>query len=420
MSAYLPRTIDGQLDELMDGLAAIALEGPRGVGKTATAARRARTVLDLDLDEVRAGVIADLASIRRRDGTLLIDEWQRHPAVWDVVRREVDRGAPPGSFLLAGSAYPVGASIHSGAGRIVSLRMRPLAWSERGLSGATVSLGALLAGGRPDVSGASDVDVTGYVEEILRSGLPGLRPLPRPSREQALESYVDRIAERELPEMGVQVRRADTLRRWMRSYAAATSTTASYNAILDAATPGESDKPAKTTTIAYRDALTSLWVLDPVPGWAPSRNRLERLTQAPKHHLADPALAAVLLGVDADALLDPVRRVRDGRLVGQLFESLVTLEVRVAAQAQRARVSHLRTREGRHEVDLVLERRDGRIVAIEIKLGGAVDDADVRHLRWLAGELGDDLLDAVMVTTGPYAYRRQDGIAVVPAALLGP
>lgn len=420
MSTYLPRTIDRELDELMDGLAAIAIEGPKAVGKTETAARRAQTVLDLDRDEVRAGVAADLTSLRPGEGTLLIDEWQRHPPVWDAVRREVDRGAAPGSFLLAGSAYPTGASIHSGAGRIVSVRMRPLAWSERGLTAATVSLGDLLAGGRPAVSGTSDVDLTGYVEEILRSGLPGLRPLPRRPREQALESYVDRIAERELPELGVNVRRADTLRRWMRSYAAATATTASYNAILDAATPGESDKPAKTTTIAYRDALTSLWVLDPVPGWAPARNRLERLTQAPKHHLADPALAAILLGVDADALLDPVARVRDGRLVGQLFESLVTLDVRVAAQAHRARVSHLRTREGRHEVDLVLERRDGRVVAIEVKLGGTVADADVKHLRWLADELGDDLLDAVVVTTGPLAYRRPDGIAVVPAALLGP
>jgi predicted AAA+ superfamily ATPase len=111
---------------------------------------------------------------------------------------------------------------------------------------------------------------------------------------------------------------------------------------------------------------------------------------------------------------------RDGPLLGALFESLLTLSVRVYAQATRARVSHLRTRNGDHEVDLVVERRDGRILAIEAKLAAIPDDHDVRHLHWLAQQIGSDLLDAVVITTGPYAYRRPDGIAVVPAALLGP
>jgi len=143
----------------------------------------------------------------------------------------------------------------------------------------------------------------------------------------------------------------------------------------------------------------------------------------PKHQLADPALAASLLGVGAGALLsaEPVGppSLRDGPLLGALFESLVTLSVRVYAQAARARVSHLRTRNGDHEVDLIVERRDGRILAIETKLAAVPDDRDLRHLHWLAQQIGSDLLDAVVITTGPYAYRRPDGIAVVPVALLG-
>jgi predicted AAA+ superfamily ATPase len=174
----------------------------------------------------------------------------------------------------------------------------------------------------------------------------------------------------------------------------------------------------------YRAVLERLWLVDPVPGWLPSRNYMARLTQAPKHHLADPALAARLLGVDEHALLTggatSVLIPRDGTLFGHLFESLVTLSVRVYAQAAEARVSHFRTREGRQEVDLIVERADQRVLALETKLSATVEDDDVRHLRWLQEQLGPDLLDAVVVTTGPHAYRRADGVAVVPAALLGP
>src|SRR5206468_1824359 len=170
-----------------------------------------------------------------------------------------------------------------------------------------------------------------------------------------------------------------------------------------------------------------LWLLDPTPGWTPGGGRLSRLTQAPRHHLADPALAAHLLGVDAGALLrgkaagPAVPAVpRDGSLLGALFESLVSQSVKVYAQAAEATVSHLRTRDGRHEVDLIVERPDGRVVALEVKLAGTPDATDVRHLLWLRQQLGEDLLDAAVITAGTRAWRRPDGIAVIPAALLGP
>ena len=211
---------------------------------------------------------------------------------------------------------------------------------------------------------------------------------------------------------------------WLRAYAAASGTTAAYNSILDAATPGDSDKPAKTTTIGYRDVLARLWLLDPLPGWAPTGNPFTRLAQMPKHHLADPALAARLLNLTAENLLrGPDQAPTFGRaepIVGGLFESLVALDVRVYAQAAQAAVSHLRTRDGDHEIDLIVEGAAGRVLALEVKLASNVSDKDVRHLRWLRTRIGEDLLDAAVITTGPYAYRRSDGIAVIPAALLGP
>ena len=296
--------------------------------------------------------------------------------------------------------------------------------AERALATPTVSVGDLLTGRRPEMSGGAALDVVGYAEEIVRSGLPAVRQLPPRARRAQLDGYLARIVERDFPEQGHLVRRPDTLRGWLAAYAAASATTSSYNAILDAATPGESNKPAKTTTTAYRDVLSQLWLLDPVPGWLPSRSAFSRLGSAPKHHLADPALAARLLGVDVPALLDdsaPESTVqRPGPLLGALFESLVTLSVRVYAQAAEATVHHLRTWDGRHEVDLIVQRADQRIVAFEVSLSPSVSDEDVVHLNWLREQLGDDLLDAVVVTTGPEAYRRADGVAVVPLCLLGP
>ena len=308
------------------------------------------------------------------DGTVLIDEWQRHPPIWDVVRRRVDAGAPPGRFLLTGSAEPTEEPAHSGAGRIVRVRMRPLSLAERGLAEPVVGLRAMLAGARPTISGNSDMALRDDVEEILASGFPGIRPLAGRARRAQIESYLARVVERDFPEQGLRVRRPATLHVWLSAYAAATGTTTSYNSLLDAATAGENTKPAKTTTTAYRDVLSRLWLLDPVPGWVPNRNHLRRLTQAPKHHLADPALAAHLVGVDADALLRGQGAgpdiPRDGTLLGALFESLVTLSVRVYAQVCEATVHHLRTRDGDHEVDLIIQRRDQRVVALEVKLDG--------------------------------------------------
>lgn len=421
---YRHRVVDSELDELLPQLEAVALEGPKAVGKTETATRRAMTVFSLDLPEDLELVQADPVRVTAADPPVLIDEWQRVPATWDAVRRAVDRGAAAGSFLLTGSASPRTPPTHSGAGRIVTLRMRPMTLHERGVGDASVSLAELLAGSRPAVEGSSDIGLEGYATEICTSGFPGLRGLSDRALRERLAGYVDRIVDTDIREAGLEIRRPATLRAWLTAYAAATATTASYEKIRDGATAGQVDKPAKTTVIPYREALTRLWVLDPVPGWTTSRNELRRLTQSPKHHLADPALAATLLGKDAGALLAPgedeLPVARDGTLLGALFESLATLSVRVFTQAAESRVSHLRTRGGEHEVDLIVERRDGGVVAIEVKLAGSVEDADTKHLRWLADQLGDRLLDQVVLTTGPYAYRRADGVAVVPLALLGP
>lgn len=428
MSAALPdyrrRILDDELDELLDVLPAIAIEGVKGVGKTATASRRAVTVHALDDPAQRAIAAADPARLLTGPPPVLIDEWQRLPQTWDLVRRAVDAGASAGTFLLTGSASPHQTGTHSGAARIPVLRMRPLSLAERIGQQPTVSLAELLDGARPDVGGQTEFSLEDYTDEIVASGFPGLRGLPaRPLRTQ-LDGYLGRVVDRDFPELGHALRNPPALRRWMAAYAAASSTTTSFEKIRNAATGGQDNKPSKKATVPYRDLLERLWILDPVPAWQPTRSHLTRLTAAPKHQMADPALAARLLGATTAALLHgqdlgPAIP-RDGTLLGALFEALNTLAIRVYAQAVKARVGHLRTFVGQREIDLIVERQDGRVIAVEVKLARTVEDHDVRHLAWLSTEIGGELLDALIITTGPEAYRRPDGIAVVPAALLGP
>jgi uncharacterized protein len=423
-SPYAPRVIDAELDALLPELPAIALEGAKGVGKTATAMRRAKTIHALDRPGALDLAIADPDRLLDGPPPVLIDEWQRLPSSWDLVRRAVDEHPSASKFLLTGSATPRNPGTHSGAGRIVRVRMRPLTLAERLGNSPSVSLAALLGGRRDLVGGTTGVCLEDYARETCASGFPGLRGYGERAVRAQLDGYLDQIVDRDFRDMDHAPRNPDTVRNWLRAYAAATATTASYDAVRDAATPGETDKPAKATAHLYRDILQRLWILDPLPAWLPTRSHLRRLGSAPRHHLVDPALAARLLNADAGALLQarPSQSpaARDATLLGQLFESLVTLGVRVYAQAAEARVRHLRTHAGEHEVDLIVERADHRVLAIEVKLAHTVTDRDVRHLHWLADRLGDDLLDAVVVTTGREAYRRRDGVAVVPAALLGP
>jgi len=420
---YQPRVIDELLRELVDGLPAVSVEGAKGVGKTATAARLASSAVELDKQGYRANVAADPQIITGLEPPVLLDEWQLVPSLWDFVRREVDRDRTPGRYILTGSATPSKqARIHSGAGRILKVMMRPMTLPERGVTTPTVSFSDLLAGGRPAVSGQTEITLGDYVDEILASGFPGIRQDPPRLRPRQLDSYLTNVLDRDIPELGVNVRRPRALLAWLTAYAAASATTSSYSVILDAATPGDAQKLSRPTATVYRELLERTWLLDSLPAWIPALNPLKQLGQAPKHHLVDPALAARLLGATRQSLItDTVDKTipRDGTLLGALFESLVALTIRVFAEPSGARVSHCRTLKGDHEIDLIVERDDHKVLAIEVKLSASATNQDTKHLTWLESEIGDHLIDTVLITTGPFAHRLANGTAVIPLALLG-
>lgn len=421
---YRRRVVDNELDELLAGVAAISIEGPRAVGKTQTGLERAGTIFRLDDAATRAVIAADPQRVTQGTRPVLIDEWQLYRDTWDVVRTWVDHDRSPGQFLLTGSAVPKDPPSHTGAGRIVSVRMRPMTLAERGVAVPTVSMGRLLRGERTSLEGATDATAEVYAREILASGFPGLRDLPERAARAQLDGYISRVIDRDFEQLGGEtIRNPAGLRRWLRAYASAVSTTASYEKIRGAATSGHREKPARETVQRYLDVLERLWLIEPIPAWIPTRNELRRLSQGPKHQLADPAIAARLRGATIDTLMEGTPggalAPRDATLFGALFESQVALDIRTYAQAAEASVGHFRTHSGDREVDLIVARADQRVVAIEVKLARTITDEDVRHLHWLKDRVRDDLLDMVIITAGPEAYRRPDGVAVVPAALLG-
>ena len=420
-SGYVRRIVDDEIDNLLPGLPAIHLDGPKAVGKTSTALQRAGTVHRLSRPRERLRLQGNPERILDGIPPILVDEWQQVPSTWDTVKDAVDVDPSGGRFILTGSMPR--AQTHSGAGRITTVRMRPLTLPERAVCTPAVSLRQLLTGQRGPIAGSCELTLEHYTDLILASGFPGLQHLSGDHLRAQLDGYLTRIVDADMEsESGRVVRRPETVMGWLRAYAAATSTTATWETIRDAASSGS--RPAKTTTMPYRDVLTRLQILDVVEPWIPSNNHLSQVGMAPKHNLADPALAARLVGLEADALLDdegPDARPGSDTFLGQLFESLAAMSLRTFASPSGASVLHLRTHRGTHEVDFIVKRGDGKVVAIEVKLSPIVESSDVRHLVWLKRELGDGLLDSAIVTTGQDAYRRRDdGIAVVPLGLLGP
>ncbi len=422
-NTYMPRLVDGELSALVQLVPAITVEGPKGVGKTSTCARIAQSIFTLDNPATVEILEAAPERLAAAATPVLIDEWQRWPRSWDLVRRGVDQSNQPGRFLLTGSTSLDNPETHSGSGRIVDLRMRSMSLFERGIP-STVSLAQLLSDDKSEIHGSTSIGLGDYVTEILGSGLPGLQGMAAQSKTKLLQTYVRRIVDRDIPETGLRVRNPALIQRWLTAFAAATSTTATFETIRDAVTAGSSEKPSRSATYPYRDSLERIWISDPLPGWAPTHSRINRLTFAPKHHLADPAFAAAILNLDAEDLLNdngtlaPISR--PGSFLGSLFESLAALNLRVYAQNAGARVSHLRTKSGEREVDFIVEGSGGKIVGIEVKLSATVTDSDVRHLNWLGEQVGKKIKNRIILTAGKDAYRRKDGVAVIPLSLLGP
>jgi len=415
---YSPRVVDDELRDMLAAGGAVLIEGPRACGKTETARRAAASEVNLESDAAaRAAAMIDPALLLDGERPRLIDEWQLRPDVWGHVRRAVDEsGGKAGGFILAGSAVPPDDSTrHSGAGRILRLRMRPMTTAEMGYSSGDVSLRAILDGARVR-AGASTMDTHDIADLVCSGGWPGLRDRATRDVQAALRGYLDDTSETDLRRADGVQRDPRRVRRVMASLARCTATYASARAI--AVDVGDSDDPIKVHTVLdYLAALARVFVVEDLPAWAPSLRSKSRLRDGEKRHFVDPSLAVAALATG------PERLVREVDTLGLLFESMVVRDLRVYAQAIDAHVLAYRDNTNL-EADAIVETRDGRWGAFEMKLGLADIEKAAQGLLKLAARVnverhGKPAVLAVITGWG-YGYVRPDGVGIIPVGALAP
>lgn len=416
---YTSRVVDSEVSELLEVIGAVVLEGPKSVGKTATARQHSASEVLLDVDDnARQLALVDPALVLPGRTPRLIDEWQLEPRIWNYVRREVDnRGGAPGQFLLTGSAVPSDdASRHTGAGRMARIRMRPMSLFESGHSSGEVSLMALFDGAAPAGEVAPMASVVDVLDRICVGGWPTVAAMPPVQAQRVMRAYLAEIARTDINTVDGVRRDPARVQRVMRSLARNVATEAKIAGI--ASDVGDDGQPLDRETVGgYLSALERLMVVENAPAWAPELRSKATLRQTPKRHFVDPCLAVAALQTGPRQLLS------DLNYAGFLFESLVVRDLRVYLQALGGRVLHYRD-SLQHEADVVVQLDDGRWAAIEVKMGIQVaDDAAASLHRFLAGldlkACGEPAFLAVVTATG-YAFRRPDGVFVLPLATLAP
>jgi predicted AAA+ superfamily ATPase len=416
--SYRPRVVDAELEHKLDAVGAVLIEGPRGCGKTSTALTRAASAVRLDIEDGlrNAGLVAPqvlLPGARPR----LIDEWQLVPAVWNHVKVAVDESAEKGQFILTGSAVPTEDSTRQPAStRFARVRMRPMSLAESGHSSRLVSLAELLEG-VPEPAPDPGIDITALAERITIGGWPTLIDGTPGQALTALRGYLDDVTHVDLRRMDGVRRDPLSVERVIRSIARNVSTAASATAIgQDVA--GADDVVDRHTVVDYVKALTRVFVVEDLPAWSPAIRSRSVLRTAMKRHFVDPSLATTALG------LVPGRMILDPATMGFLFESLVIRDLRIYSQMlDEAQVFYYQDNTGL-EADAIVQHRDGRWAAFEVKLGPSLIDAAAKSLLAVARRVDTDVHGqpaALGVITGwGAAYRRADGVWVLPIGTLAP
>ena len=414
---YLPRIVDAELAESLGAAGAVLIEGPKASGKTATAMQAAASEVLLDVDDnARRMIGVDPATVLDGGTPRLIDEWQLEPAIWNHIRRAVDRRSLPGQFILTGSAVPADDTTrHTGAGRFVRLRMRPLSLYEAGRSSGEISLQGLLDGEEQRAE-RSDLSIASVAELICAGGWPGNAGKPLGAALRRNRGYLDEIHRVDISRVSDKRRDPVKVARLVRSLARNVATPVAISKLAaDVSASGGGLKP--DTVAEYLDALERLMLVEHQPAWSPHLRSRTTLRAAPVRHFVDPSLAAAALRAT------PARLTADLEFLGLLFESMVIRDLRVYAQAADAQVFHYREKEGL-EVDAIVEAADGRWTAFEIKLGERWVADGSKNLNTLAKRMersdhGKPSALAVIVPNG-YGHVGMQDTGVIPIGALGP
>ena len=419
---YKPRLVDDKVEKFLTALGAVVIEGPKWCGKTWTSSQHSRSEFligsaDGNFQNKR---LAELSpeTVLLGETPRMLDEWQEVPALWDAVRAEVDKRNAKGQFILTGSATPNRKGIlHSGAGRIGRIRMRPMTLYESGASSGRVSLSSLCKGElSPCANG--DVALLDLAESIVRGGWPGNLDTPASAAGIISREYISALLESDVYRLDEKKRDVHKMHLLLRSLARNESTTAS-NAVLKKDIGGVDGENIDDDTIfSYLDVLRRLFILDNQLPFAPETRSSIRIKQSEKRHLADPSLACALLK------LTPRGLVNDLKTFGFLFEALCVRDLRVYADSFGAELYHYQDYRG-NEFDAVIELPDKRWCGVEIKLGANQIDAAAENLlrvNTAIRDAGGVPASSLLVVCGlcNAAYRRADGVFVAPITMLKP
>lgn len=419
---YRKRIADDILKRKLEGKGAVLIEGPKWCGKTTTAEQVASSILYMDDPEKKSQNIAMAEMNPKRllkgDSPRLIDEWQLAPKLWDAIRFEVDHRSELGQFILTGSAVPPETKdiAHTGTGRFTWLTMRTMSLFESGDSTGEVSLKELFESPET-IDGESTIDLDRLAFLVCRGGWPqAIDMRDEIALDQAID-YYDAVVHSDINRVDNVNKNPERVKRLMRSYARNQGTQVANTVLANDVMANDGASIDDDTIASYVNALKKIFVVEDMPAWNPNLRSKTAIRSSDTRYYTDPSIAAAALGIGPQDL------VADLNTFGFLFETMCVRDLRVFADAIGGTVYHYRDKDGL-ECDAVVHLRNGSYGLIEIKLGGdtLIDDG-ARTLSTLAQKIDTDKMKApafsmVLVGIGDYAYRRPDGVYVVPIGSL--
>ena len=422
MKEYKPRIADKLLKYRMEEVGAVLVEGPKWCGKTTTAEQQAKSVLYMsDPDNRQAYLeLADLKikMLLKGDNPRLIDEWQIVPQIWDAIRFDVDHRGEEGLYILTGSAVPVSTDNihHTGTGRFAWITMRPMTLWESGESTGDVSLEQLFRG-VADVEGYNRLKLEDIAFLVCRGGWPSAVDKSRRVALRQAYDYYDAVVKTDVSRVDEVLRSSERTRLLLRSYARSHGGQVSVSAIRHDMLVNDDEPLSDKTVQSYIGALKKIFVIEDMPSWNPNLRSKTAIRSAETRYFVDPSVAVAALGLGPDDLMG------DLETFGLLFETMCVRDLRVYADAVDGSVYHYRDKNGL-ECDAVIHLRNGSYGLVEVKLGGAqAIEKGVSTLTSLASSIDTTKMKApsflmVLVAVGDYAYRRKDGVFVVPLGCL--
>jgi len=419
---YRKRIADDIVKRKLEGKGAVLIEGPKWCGKTTTAEQLASSVLYMDDPEKKEQniIMSELNPKRllRGETPRLVDEWQLAPKLWDAIRFEVDHRGELGQFILTGSAVPADTReiSHSGTGRFTWLTMRPMSLFESGDSTGEVSLNDLFDG-ITEIDGGSVLDIERLAFLVCRGGWPQAVDMrDEIALDQALD-YYDAVVRSDINRADNVQKNPEKVRRLMRSYARNQGGQVPNTILAQDIAANDETLINEETVAAYINALRKIFVIEDMPAWNPNLRSKTAIRSSDTRYYIDPSIAAAALGIGPNDLLN------DLKTFGFLFETLCIRDLRVFADSLNGAVYHYRDKDGQ-ECDAVIHLRNGKYGLIEIKLGGEnLIEEGASSLKAMEAKIDTGKMNApsflmVLIGIGDYAYRRPDGVYVVPIGCL--